>query len=498
MRPAALWASLLAVVVGAVALLAINLGLGNSPVLGLDLQGGVSVILAPTETAADDDLLVVRDLIRDELERLGIAEPDVRVESSNIVVDLPGVRDQRQAVDAVDVAGIVTLRPVMQCVAGPPAEEPADEPAEEPGGEPTGFRRTAPDPDPEPEPGTETDPDDLDELLDPAAPPAPGEEDVLPVLGSAENCVVGPVGGTGEVFSRGSASPTLEPQAGWGVSVDLQGEGEATWNLLASQCFNRSASCPSGQLAIVLDDVIQSAPVVNAPSFAGSVSITGNFTEEEARALSRVLNRGAFPVDVEAQSVETVSPALGGDTLRAAVIAGLVGAAGIILLMAVYYRRLSVVAIGGLLVWATAMYSAAIFVSEWTNYALSLAGATGIIIAIGLAVDSYVVLFERLKDELRSGRSPRNAAPRAFDRSWRTIISANVMSLLASVILFVLSVGSVRGFALYLGLTTVTNLIVYALFARPALVLVSGSRFLDRGRPVGTTEQPSEQAGATA
>ncbi|MEX2627369.1 MAG: protein translocase subunit SecD [Ilumatobacteraceae bacterium] len=492
MRPAALWASLLAVVVGAVALLAINVGLGNSPVLGLDLQGGVSVILAPTESAGDDDLLVIRDLIRDELERLGIAEPDVRVEGSNIVVDLPGVRDQRQAVDAVDVAGIVTLRPVMQCVAGGPVDEPADESE----GEPTGLRRSVPDP--EPDPGTEVDPDTLDEVLDPAAPPAPGEEDVLPVLGSGESCVVGPVGGTGEVFSRGSASPTLEPQSGWGVSVDLQGEGEATWNLLASQCFNRSASCPSGQLAIVLDDVIQSAPVVNAPSFAGSVSITGNFTEGEARALSRVLNRGAFPVDVEAQSVETVSPALGGDTLRAAVIAGLVGAAGIIVLMAVYYRRLSVVAIGGLLVWAIAMYSATIFVSEWTNYALSLAGATGIIIAIGLAVDSYVVLFERLKDELRSGRSPRNAAPRAFERSWRTIISANVMSLLASVILFVLSVGSVRGFALYLGLTTVTNLIVYALFARPALVLMSGSRFLDRGRPVGTNEQVGEQVGATA
>ncbi len=448
MKPAALWASLIAVVAISAGLLALNLGRGNTPVLGLDLQGGVSVILAPTEAADSDDLIVIRDLIRDELESLGIAEPDVRVESSNIVVDLPGVRDQRQAVDAVDVAGIVTLRPVLRCV-------------------PT---------------GTELPPGEN------------GVDDVLPVLGEGQDCVVGAVGGTGEVFARGSASPTLEPQQGWGVSVDLRGEGEAIWNQLASQCFNRTGSCPSGQLAIVLDDVIQSAPVVNAPSFVGAVSITGNFTEDEARGLSRVLNRGAFPVDVEAQSVETVSPALGGDTLRAAIIAGLVGAAAIMTLMVVYYRRLSLLAISGLVVWASAMYSAAVFVSDRTNYALSLAGATGIIVAIGLAVDSYVVLFERLKDELRAGRSPRNAAPRAFDRSWRTIISANVMSLLASVILFVLSVGSVRGFALYLGLTTVTNLIVYAMFARPALVLLSGSRFLDRGRPVGTT---SEAAGAT-
>ncbi|QRN79390.1 MAG: protein translocase subunit SecD [Nocardiopsis sp. BM-2018] len=410
------------------------------------------VILAPTESADDDDLLVIRDLIRDELERLGIAEPDVRVESSNIVVDLPGVRDQREAVEAVDVAGIVTLRPVVQCVL--------------------------------------LGPDDDTDLADPLL-----GQDLLPIRGTPESCVLGAVAGTGEVFERGSARARIDPQGGWEVAVDLRGgDGERQWNLLASQCFAGTMECPTRQLAIVLDDVIQSAPVVNAPEFRGAVSITGNFTEDEARGLARVLNRGAFPVDVEAQSVETVSPALGADTLRAAVIAGLVGAAAIMLLMIVYYRRLALISVTGLLVWATFMYSAAVYVSDATNYALSLAGATGIIVAIGLAVDSYVVLFERLKDELRNGRTPRNAAPRAFERSWRTIVSANVMSLLASVILFWLSVGSVRGFALYLGLTTVTSLIVYGLFARPAVILLSRTRWLDRGRPVGLTAE----AGASA
>lgn len=472
----ALWASLLSVVVGAIALLTINLSAGNAPVLGLDLQGGVSVILAPTEAAADEDLLVVRDLIRDELERLGIAEPDVRVESSNIVVDLPGVRDQRQAVDAVDVAGIVTLRPVIQCFSTAPGiEQPGGglDPAplddelpldDESDIGPTGLRRVA-------------SPDPVDT--------APDGEDVLPIRDTNESCVVGDVGGTGEVFARGSASPTLEPQQGWGVAVDLRADGEPIWNQLASECFNASASCPSRQLAIVLDDVIQSAPVVNAPTFAGSVSITGNFTEDEARDLARVLNRGAFPVDVEAQSVETVSPALGSDTLRAAIIAGLVGAVSIMTLMVLYYRKLAIIAITGLVLWGMVMFSASIFVSEATNYALSLAGATGIIVAVGLAVDSYVVLFERLKDEYRSGRSPRNAAPRSFDRSWRTIVSANVMSLLASVILFWLSVGSVKGFALYLGLTTVCNLIVYGLYARPAVILLSRTRWFG-----GTPSEP--------
>lgn len=541
MKPKALWASLVATLVVVAALLTVNLSMGNTPVLGLDLQGGVSVILAPTEPADGDDLLVVRDLIRDELERLGIAEPDVRVEASNLVVDLPGVRDQQQAVEAVDVAGIVTLRPVMQCftqmpepidpepgttepgttepettgpgTTAPDTTEPeTTEPTDDDDVAPTGLRRSAPEPtDPEPTDPESTDPEldlddldldgldldqldlddldldeldglDLDELLGggvPGDPAAPGAEDILPLRDTDEACMVGFVGGTGEVFSRGSAQPTLDPTQGWGVAVDLRGEGEIEWNLLASQCFQRSASCPSGQLAIVLDDVIQSAPTVNAPQFAGSVSITGNFTESEARGLARVLNRGAFPVDVETLSVETVSPALGSDTLRAAIISGLVGAAAIMILMALYYRRMAVVAIAGLIVWATAMYSATVFVSQATNYALSLAGATGIIVAIGIAVDSYVVMFERLKDEFRSGRSPRNAAGRSFDKSLKTIMSANIVSLLGSGILFALSVGSVRGFALYLGLTTVCNLIVYILFARPAIVLLSRTGWLD-------------------
>lgn len=430
MNPGALWASLVATLAVVVALLTLNLAADNRPVLGLDLQGGVSVILAPTADASSDDLIVIQELIRGELESLGIAEPDVRVEGSNIVVDLPGVRDQSEALAAVDVAGIVTLQPVVSC-----------------GGDLEAF--------------------------------APGQE-VLEVRGAPQSCLVNPSEGTGEVFARGSAAATLDPaQGGWGVGVDLRREGETIWNSVASQCYAGTAECPSRQLAIVLDGVIQSAPQVNAPQFTGGVSITGNFTEDEARDLARVLNRGAFPVGVEAESVETVSPALGGDTLRAAVISGLIGALAVAVLMVAYYRRLAIVALAGLLVWAGAMYSAVIIVSDRTNYALTLAGATGIIISIGISVDSYVVLFERLRDEQRAGRRLRASAPRAFGTSWRTIIVANVMSILASVILFWLSVGAVRGFALYLGLTAMVNLAVYYFFARPLVLLLSRTRLFE-------------------
>ena len=299
-------------------------------------------------------------------------------------------------------------------------------------------------------------------------------------------CIVGPSGGSGEVFSRGSSRVDIDPTTGqWVVLVDLRGDGEATWNLLASQCFNLSSTCPSGQLAIVLDDVIQSAPRVNAPAFSGTVEISGSFSESEARSLSRVLNRGAFPVQVEAQSVQTVSATLGNDSLRAAVVAGMIGVALVLLLLVAYYRKLAIVVVGGLIVWGMTVFSAAAFVSQTTNFALSLAGATGIIVAIGVTVDSYVVFFERLKDEVRNGRHLRNAAPRSFRSTWRTIVAADLVSIMASGILFWLSVGSVKGFALYLGLTAICDLIVCFFFTRPAVYLLTRTDWFSRGAVAG-------------
>ncbi len=284
---------------------------------------------------------------------------------------------------------------------------------------------------------------------------------------------------------RGSAEPSLDQVGAWGVTVDLRSDGEAAWNLLASQCNQGASSCPSRQLAIVLDDIIQSAPTVNEPFFSGSVQITGSFSEGEARSLARVLNRGAFPVNVEAQSVQTVSPTLGGDSLEAAVISGIVGAMVIVLFMIAYYRKLAVVIIAGLIVWGMAVYVASALVSQWTNYAFTLAGATGIIVAVGVTVDSYVVFFERLKDEVRAGRALRNAAPRAFKLTWRTIVSADVVAFLGSAILFWLSVGSVKGFALYLGLTTICDMLVCYFFTRPAVFLISRSGWFDDGPALG-------------
>jgi preprotein translocase subunit SecD len=413
-------------------LLGITVGVGNSPALGLDLEGGLSVILAAdSEDATTEDLGFVRDLVRDQLESTGIAEPDVRVEGTNVIVDLPGVRDQEQALAAVSVSGIVDLRPVLSVAA---ADTSAD--------------------------------------LATASAVLPGIDGL--------SYLVGPSGAQGDVFVRKSAGVEIDPQTGaWLVTVDLSSGGESQWNVLASQCFAAASTCPTGQLAIVLDDVVQSAPRVNQPSFSGGVSITGSFTEDEARSLADVLNRGAFPVQMVQQRVEAVSPTAGQDALDSAVIAGLIGAAMMLVFMIAYYRKLSAVILTGLIVWGMTVYTLATFVSRQTNYALTLAGATGIIVAVGVTVDTYVVFFERLRDEMRNGRSLRNAAPRSFQATWRTILSADLVSLLASLVLFWLSVGSVKGFALYLGLTTVCDLVVFYFFTRPAVYLLSMTRWFD-------------------
>ncbi len=505
-----LWTSLIGVVLIVITTLVYNVATDNTPILGLDLQGGVSVILAPVEPASEQDLVIIRDLIRDELERRGIAEPDVRVQGQTIVVDLPGVRDQGDALSAVDVSGVVELRPVVNfadCPA-PATSAPTGAVGQDTGStlapatsEPAGFRRPqAPPADSIPTATTPADTTPIDTLpVDtvpgdtvPIGPVVDQQVPVTPTVTGAELLpnrdgsvvCVGPAQGTGEVFSKGSAALTLDQ--GFGVSVGLRGDGQATWNALANECYNATPTCPStqpglrGQIAIVLDDVVQSAPQVNQPNFTDSVAITGDFSKSEAEDLVSVLNRGAFPVQVEAQEARTVSASAGSDSLHAAIIAGIVGMLLVVVLLLAYYRWLGLVIVGGLFVWAGMVFSMASFVSGWTNYALSLAGVTGIIVAIGVTVDSYVVFFERIKDELRNGRTIKNAAPRSFRMTWRTIWSADVVSLIGAIILFMLSVGSVRGFALYLGLTTICDLLVCYFFTRPAVLLLAQSKLMQK------------------
>ncbi|MCX6541506.1 MAG: SecD/SecF family protein translocase subunit [Actinobacteria bacterium] len=320
----------------------------------------------------------------------------------------------------------------------------------------------------------------------------PAATQVLPTRDGGK-CQVGPSGGTGEVFVRDSAAPRIIG-GGWGVTVDLKtgGSGEGVWNALAKECFNGTATCPSKQLAIELDGQIQSAPTVNAENFTGSVQITGNFTKNEATKLAQVMNSGALPITLQAEAVQTVSATLGKDSLRAALIAGAIGVALVLAFMFAYYRRLAVVVLLGLCVSGTLVYSITSFISRFYNGVLSLAGVAGLIVSIGVTIDSYVVFFERLKDEMRAGRSLRNSAQRGFKAAFHTILVADSVSLIGAAVLWYLSVGAVRGFAFYLGLSTLIDVFVAYFFTRPAVLLLARSKFMSGKKIMGM--EPSADA----
>jgi preprotein translocase subunit SecD len=291
----------------------------------------------------------------------------------------------------------------------------------------------------------------------------------------------------GPVFAQGedaveSASAEIDQQTGfWQVSLTLSGgdKGLGAWNSAASQCFQRAGSCTDGGMAIIIDHQVISAPVPQQQFFdSPEIRITGDFKEDEATNIARVLRYGATPVEMRAEESRTVSATLGKDSLRAGIISGIIGVSLVLILMLLYYRSLALVVVGGLAISGMFIWS---MITMFDNFfVLTLAGVTGIIVSVGVTVDSYVVYFERLKDEVRGGRSVRTSAQRGFASAWRTILAADFVSLLGAVVLWYLSVGSVRGFALFLGLSTVCDMVVAWFFTRPAVNLLARSQRFQR------------------
>ena len=507
---------------------------GDRPSLGLDLQGGASVTLQPEGNFDANALDVAVEIIRARVDSIGVAEPEIIRQGDTVVVNLPGVKDQQRALDIVGRTGDVQLRGVLQTGVAPTGDAGAPTDATSPttdstpatdstpttvspstsidGAAPTGpggSRRIAADTTipattvaaPATVATTDTTvpgstPDTTfatPETATPETTSAAGEAtnplDSLPagveVLQGRDGLsyLVAPAGATGRVFDN-TASAGIE-SGQWTVVVGLRrgAEGEDLWNALTTLCYNRDELCPTGQVAIVLDGEVISAPVVQEPVFTGGqVQITGNFTETEARDLAKILEFGAVPVKFAVSQVQTVSPTLGDDTLRAAIIAGLVGVALVLVFMLLYYRSMTVLVLIGLVAGGALQYSAIAYLSRTNGLALTLAGIAGLIVSVGMGVDSYIVMFERVKDGLYAGRTPRNAVQSAVTSAWKTVLIANVVSFLGAGVLWWLTVGSVRGFAFFLGLATVTNVVVVYYFLRPALLLVCrGRRANERG-----------------
>ena len=467
--------SLLGIVVLTVGLLVGNLVTGQGPLLGLDLQGGVEVVLRPVPDESDvtpEALDQALEIVRNRVDALGVAEPDITVQGGNIVVQLPGVDDQDRAIALVGQTAELRFRPVL---AGPVSVEEIEayqaaiagsEEDQADSGEVDGAALTAADL----LEGVLTEPadDDVDAIVIlPSAPDAAGR---------VAHFLLGPALVTGAALE--SATPVLE-FAQWNVQVTaLEGaEGIDRFNAAARTCYYEapdSALCPTGQLGIVLDGMVESAPVVNARAFERDrINITGAFDEAEARDLALVLDYGALPLEFEdpAESglVRTVSATLGRDALRAGVIAGIVGLGLVALYMLAYYRFLGLAALGSLAVSGVLLWVILSFLSETRGLALTLAGVTGLIVAIGVSLDSNVIYFEHLKEDVLGGRTLRSSVDQAFPVAFRTIFWANLATLIGAGILWLLTVGSVRGFAAMLAIASILDLVATYFFLRPVV-----------------------------
>ena len=438
----------------------------KSPELGLDLQGGAAVVLRPTRDVSTEVLNQSIEIIRSRVDALGVAEPDISRQGSNIIVQLPGVKNANRALDIVGQTAELRFRPVLEIL---PASETA----------PVTTTTT-------PTPTTTAPGATTTTAPGQGVKTTPREEDkadavvVLPELSEGEvarRYRLGPAELTGRVLKSARAefdSTTSQ----WRVAFTMTGDGAKQFDDLAARYQGR-------QVAIVLDGVVKSAPAINEAQFGGSGVIEGNFSEREAKGLALVLRFGSLPVELKPETVQTVSASLGKDSLRAGLLAGMVGLALVLLYMVLYYRALGVVVVVGLGVSGMLMWAIVSVLGDIYGLALSLAGAVGIIISVGVTVDSYVVYFERLKDEIRSGKTIRSSVDRGFSRAYRTILAADTASLIGAALLYFLTVGSVRGFAFFLGLSTLLDMVIAYFFTRPMVVLLGRNRLFTEARWLG-------------
>jgi preprotein translocase subunit SecD len=471
-----------------------TLSLGWGPKLGLDLAGGLSVVYKPATKASTADLQEVVTILSNRVNGLGVSGATVNLQGKNVVVSVPGATHARRVLHLVGETAQLLFRPVLCQVA-----EPSKKAKTYTGSIPTCASSYL---------WTETNlavtPNSSAAQYSSNTPPtdpnysivkttAPNKDIkknnvILPLLGSpGTRYLLGPSQLTGQAI--GKAVAQQDQFGAWVVNYTLTKKGSPEWDHVASENFHQA-------LAIELDGVIQSAPLIQPAqatftSFDGTGEISGQFTEQGAKNLALAMEFGALPVRLNPLDTVTVSPTLGHSSLVAGLGAGLVGLLLVLLYTILYYRALGLVIVLGLSTTAALLWA---IISALGHTALApsfdLAGITGIIVSIGITVDSYIVYFERLKDEARAGRSIRTSVDRGFRSAWRTVLAADTVSLLAAVLLYLIAVGDVRGFAFFLGLSTIMDVVITWYFTRP-LVILLGRRTND------STSQMSMAAGLT-
>lgn len=454
---------------------------GLAPKLGIDLQGGTRVTLIPIGEPDEQDLRLAQEIIRDRVDGLGVAGTSVVIEGSNIVLTVPG-EDSSQARD-LGATSQLTIRPVLEVQ--PVAEgdvEPVDAVAGDRDAVEQAVREAL-----EERQGS---PQELIEKLPTFRCPDreitggfDDQSEALISCGEGAKYVLGPVpllngqpeGGDrldGQQILKDSVSHGFSQESGQNqVSFRFNAgpgeEGSSTWSRLTQENLQR-------QIAILMDGEVISAPVVQGVTPVGSAtSITGDFTLDEAETLAGNLRYGALPISFEDPNVDNVPASLGMASLQAGLWAGAIGFLLVFLYTVLYYRLLGVLAFFSLAISFLITYIMIVFLGYTVDYSLDLAGVAGLVIGIGMTADSYVVFFERVKDELRDGHRFRSAVPRGWKSAGRTILTGNMVSLIGAVVLYLLASGEVRGFAFTLALSTVFDVLVAFTLMWPMVYLAS-------------------------
>lgn len=467
-------------------------------------------------TSADIDQAI--GIIRQRVDASGVSESEISSQGgNNIVVALPGT-PSRATLDLVTRSAKMEFRPVLQVGAATPtvttepettdpAEGATDETDAEAGADQTGAEPTdSPTEDPN-RPASPSSPSDtayyitaqvqqeFDELdcTDPAnlTGGRVGRPDEAFVTCDADAArpykyILGPVEVEGARIAKASSGLETLPSGGvgtrWVVNLEFDSTGTRQFDAVSRRLLDMPS--PTNQFGIVLDGLVVSAPSINAIIPNGKAEISGSFTRASAATLAQQLSFGSLPVSFEKKSEDRISATLGSEQLRIGLLAGLVGLLLVVVYSIAQYRVLGLLTVGSLGVAAIGTYGAVTLLSWTQGYRLSLAGVGGLIVAIGITADSFIVYFERIRDELRDGRALGAAVEHGWERARRTILASDAVNFLAAIVLYVVSVGGVRGFAFTLGLTTLVDLAVVFGFTHPMMQIIARRRFFAEGHPL--------------
>jgi preprotein translocase subunit SecD len=478
-----------------------------TPQLALDLEGGTEVILSASdlnsgENVTPEQLAQAVSIIRDRVDASGVAESEIQTQGdNNIIVSIPGPADDA-TIERIQASARLTFRPVLLSDAAPTTAVGDDGSTASPTPTPTPTPSESLESEPTAEP---TDASDLNwvtpalqsefdnasscEDLVNAAAEAPDEQPVVTCSDDGvEKLLLGPVELTGERISDASNGLQTNSQGAstgvWAVNIEFDRDGTDTFSDITSRLFSYGETDVRNRFAIVLDGGVITAPTTNAVISDGRPQITGSFTQESSKTLADQLKFGALPIAFELQSQDVITATLGESQLRNGLIAGLIGLILVFGYSLFQYRLLGTVTIASLIVVAVITYLVILILGWRQGYRLSLAGVAGLIVSIGLTADSFIVYFERIRDELRDGKGLVGAVEAGWARALRTILAAKSVNLLSAVILFVLAIGNVRGFALTLGVTTLIDVLIVVLFTHPMMQLLASTRFFASGHPV--------------